>query len=505
MNPPGPKAYRSWTPELYAQQAHSPATQLPEDDLVFFLIDVVPTLNLSRIHAPYQDETRGAPPFDPTMMTCLLLYAYCVGVFSSRKIAQACERNLALLAIVGDQRPDFRTISLFRKDHLEAFADVFVQVLRLAKAAGLVRLGTIAVDGTKVQGNASRHKAMSYGYMTKEVDRLRAEIDELLKQTQDVDAQDDAALGARRGDELPEDLRRRQDRLATIEAAMKRLEAEARAEAEAERQRRDQVEAERQRTGTKRRGRPPGPLVETPAEEAQTNFTEPELSIMKTANKGWDCCGNAQASVDDGCQIILACDVTAQCNDKQQAEPMAQATRGQLDQAGIAPAVDESGARPQIPAALDTGYFSAQAVEALEREGFDPHIATERQRHPSATLTAAPDSPPPAGAGLLEPSACPGVPPAAPESPPATAKEKMQAKLKTPAGRAVYARRKAIVEPVFGQIKEARGFRRFLLRGLNKIRGEWRLVCLTHNLLKIWRYGREILDGSPCAVVEGRV
>ena len=202
MNTPGAKAYRPWTPELYAQQAHAPAAKLPEDDLVFFLIDVVPKLDLSKIHAPYQDETRGAPPFDPAMMVCLLLYAYCVGVFSSRKIAQACERNLAFLAIVGDERPDFRTISLFRKDHLEAFADVFVQVLRLAKAAGLVRLGTIAVDGTKVQGNASRHKAMSYGYMTKEVVRLRAEIDELLKQAQDVDAEDDAVLGAQRGDRV---------------------------------------------------------------------------------------------------------------------------------------------------------------------------------------------------------------------------------------------------------------------------------------------------------------
>src|SRR5271166_3378184 len=240
MNTAGGKAYRPWTPELYAHQAHAPAAKLPDDDLVFFLIDVVPKLDLSQIHAPYQDETRGAPPFDPAMMVCLLLYAYCVGVFSSRKIAQACERNLAFLAIVGEERPDFRTISLFRKTHLEAFAEVFVQVLRLAKAAGLVRLGTIAIDGTKVQGNASRHKAMSYGYMTKEVDRLRAEIDQLLKQAQDVDAQDDAALGTRRGDELPEELRRRQDRLATIAAAMKRLEAEARAEAE--RQRRDQVE-----------------------------------------------------------------------------------------------------------------------------------------------------------------------------------------------------------------------------------------------------------------------
>ena len=480
MTAAGAKSYRPWTPELYAQQTHSPAAKLPDDDLVFFLIDVVPRLDLAQIHAPYQDETRGAPPFDPAMMTCLLLYAYCVGVFSSRKIALACERNLAFLAIVGEQRPDFRTISLFRKNHLEAFADVFVQVLILAKAAGLVRLGTIAVDGTKIQGNASRHKAMSYGYMTQEVGRLRAEIDQLLKQAQDVDADDDAVLGTRRGDELPEELRRRQDRLAAIEAAMKQLEAEARAAANAERQRREEAETERQRTGTKRRGREPGPIVETPAEKAQVNFTEPELSIMKTANKGWDCCGNAQASVDDGCQIILACEVTAATNDKQQAEPMARATRDQLDQAAIAPPLDESGARAAIPAALDAGYFSAAAVSGLEREGFDPHIATERQRHHSATSAA----------GDSEPA-----------SEPATPQEKMRAKLKTPAGRAVYARRKAIVEPVFGQIKEARGFRRFLLRGLEQIRGEWRLVCLTHNLLKIWRYGSHILRGSCCALI----
>src|SRR3954454_20618286 len=268
MNTLGGKSYRPWTPDRYAQQAHAPATKLPEDDLVFFLIDVVPTLDLAPIHATYQDETRGAPPFDPAMMTCLLLYAYCVGVFSSRKIALACERNLAFLAIVGLDRPDFRTISLFRKTHLDAFADVFVQVLRLAKAAGLVRLGTIAVDGTKVQGNASRHKAMSYGYMTKEVVRLRAEIDALLQQAETVDTQDEAVLGTRRGDELPDEMRRRQDRLAVIEAAMKQLEAEAKAAADAERQRRAEDEAERQRSGKKRRGRAPGPIVDTPSEKA---------------------------------------------------------------------------------------------------------------------------------------------------------------------------------------------------------------------------------------------
>jgi Transposase DDE domain len=319
---------------------------------------------------------------------------------------------------------------------------------------------------------------MSYGYMTKEVVRLRAEIDALLRQAQDVDAQDDAALGTRRGDELPAELRRREDRLATITAAMRRLEAEAQAAADVQRQQRADEEAERQRTGKKRRGREPGPIVETPAEKAQTNFTDPELSIMRTANKGWEYCGNAQASVDGTCQIILACDVTDQCNDKQQAAPMAQATREQLEAAGIAPAAEETGARPLIPATLDTGYFSAPAVVALEQEGFDPYIATERQRH----HTAPPASPP-------EPA------------PPATAQERMRAKLLTASGRAVYARRKTIVEPVFGQIKEARGFRRFLLRGLAPIRGEWRLVCLTHNLLKIWRYGSEFLHGSRCALI----
>src|SRR3954462_7605781 len=238
MSEPQRKTYRPWEPQRYRQEAQSPDAKLPEGAVVFFLLDLVPKLDLRRFYAPYEDETRGAPPFDPAMMVCLLLYAYCVGVFSSRKIAQACERHLAFVAIVGSEQPDFRPISLFRKTHLDAFADVFVQVLRLAQAAGLVRLGTIAVDGTKVQGNASRHKAITYAYMTKEEARLRAEIEALLKQAEDVDTQDDAALGTRRGDELPAEMRRRQDRLAVIEAAMKRLEAEAKATADTERRRR---------------------------------------------------------------------------------------------------------------------------------------------------------------------------------------------------------------------------------------------------------------------------
>jgi transposase len=247
------KTYRPWEPQRYRQEAHSPEAKLPEGDLVFFLLDTVPQLDVSRFYAPYETETRGAPPFDPAMMVCLLLYAYCVGVFSSRKIALACERNLAFIAIVGQDRPDFRTISDFRKRHLEACKDVFVQVVRLAGEAGLVKLGNVSTDGTKIQGNASRHKAMSYGDMTKEVERLREEIATLVTQASQQDEAEEAALGSRRGDELPAELARREDRLAMIEAAMQRLEARAKADADAERQRRAEAEAERERTGTKRR------------------------------------------------------------------------------------------------------------------------------------------------------------------------------------------------------------------------------------------------------------
>src|SRR5256712_13557778 len=233
MSDPGGKTYRPWEPQYYRQELHSPEGTLPEGVRVFFLLDSVPQLDLGRFYAPYERETRGAPPFDPAMMVCLLLYAYCVGVFSSRKIALACERNLAFLAIVGSERPDFRTISDFRKLHLESFKEVFVQVLRLAAAAGLVKLGNVSTDGTKIQGNASRHKAMSYGYMKKEVERLREDIEALVTQAyQQADAEE-AALGSRPGDALSAELARRADRLATIEAAMQRLEAQAKVEADA--------------------------------------------------------------------------------------------------------------------------------------------------------------------------------------------------------------------------------------------------------------------------------
>ena len=456
------KTYRPWNPEHYRHEAHSPAAKLPQDDLVFFLLDTVSHLDLSRFYAPYEDEPRGAPPFDPKMMVCRLLYAYCVGVFSSRKIAQACERNLAFIAMVGQDRPDFRTISDFRKLHLAAFCDVFVEVLRIAGESGLVKLGNVSTDGTKLQGNASRHKAMSYGYMKKEGERLREDIEALVTQAYQQDAEDAAALGSRRGDELPAELARREDRLATIEAAMRRLEARAKAEAEAARQRRAEAEAERQRTGQTRRGRAPKAVDETPDDKAQMSFTDAELHSMQTNKKGWDYCANAQASVDGAYQIIVACDVTAEANDKQQALPMAQLTVAHLEQAGIARPTDAAGVVQKIPGTYDSGYYSAAAAEAVEQLGFDPYMATGRQRHHGSDSEVA-------------------------ESP-TTAKERMAAKVRSPAGRALYARRKVIVEAVFGQIKEGRGFRRFLLRGLANIRGEWCLVCLTHNLLKLWRY-----------------
>ena len=468
----GCKTYRAWDPRKNQQQAYSPEGELPEDDLVYFLLDTVPMLELSAFYAPYERETRGAPPYDVAMMCTLLTYAYCVGVFSSRKIAAACERNLAFKAIVGAGPPNFRTISDFRKIHHEAFADLFVEVLRLAGAMGLVRLGNLAIDGTKVQANASRHKAMSYAYMTKEIERVRAEIKALLARAEEVDAEEDAALGSRRGDELPDELKRRDDRLRVLEEAKKRLEAEKRQRAEEERGRRQQAEAEREAEGQKRPGRQPQPVSETPADKAQTNFTDPEAKIMKTNNKGFDYCYNAQAAVDETCQIIVAAEVSAQANDKQQGVPMAQASRANLEEADILPqpqaqptALAQSPPR-KIVATLDAGYFSEEAVAGIEKLGFDPHIATGRQQHNTPPVPIA-EGPPPEGA---------------------TAKERMAHKLGTKLGREHYAKRKRIVEPVFGQIKHVRNFRRFLLRGLKKVRGEWNLVCLTHNLLKIWRY-----------------
>jgi transposase len=466
------KTYRPWNPEAYRQQAHSPAEKLPEDDLVFFLLDVIDQLDLTALYALYEDELRGAPPFDPRMMTCLWLYAYSIGVYSSRKIAQACDRNLAFMALVGDERPDFRTISDFRKLHLDALSDMFCQVLKLAHAVGLVQLGAWATDGSKFPGNASRHKAMSYGYLQKDEARLKAEIAALLQQAQQTDEAEDALLGTRRGDELPEELRFREQRLAKIQQAKQRLEEQACAAAEQQRQQWQAEEAARRQAGKPARQEPT--FDATPADKAQTNFTDPDLKIMPQANKGWEYAGNAQMVVDDACQIIMACEVVRETNDKRQAVPLAEQALANLASAEIARPVTATGQVQPIVSLEDSGYFSTEAVAGLEALDLNPYVAPQRQKHHAE-----------AAAGTVETAA--GTPEPAAGTAEAAA-EQMRAKLRTPLGRAVYGLRKGVVEPVFGQIKGARGFRRFSLRGLKKVRGEWRLVCLTHNLLKIWRY-----------------
>jgi transposase len=459
------KNYRPWDAQQGSQQAVSPQEALPEDDLVFFLLDTVPTLDLSAFHQHYAGELRGQPPFDVTLMVTLLVYAYSVGVCSSRKIAAACERNLAFRAIVGDGPPDFRTISDFRKIHQAAFRPLFVEVLRLAGEMGMVKLGNLSTDGTKMGANASRHKAMSFGYMDKELARLEAEVEQLLKQAEQADAEQDAALGSRRGDELPEELKRREDRVVKIREAKARLEAEARVKAEEEQRRRDDEQARREAEGRKRRGKEPAPVDPTPEDKAQTNFTDPEAKIMKQPDKGFDYSYNAQAVVDGANQIIVAAEVTNQANDKQQGVPMAKAALANLEAAGIERAKAADGTAVPIPNTADTGYFSEKAIAELEEMGIDPHVATGRQKHNEAPV--------PTVEGEVASTA--------------SGKEKMRQKLRTAVGKLLYAARKAIVEPVFGQIKSARGIREFLRRGLEKVSAEWQLICLTHNLLKIWR------------------
>jgi transposase len=459
------KNYRAWDPQQNGHDAISPRQALPEDDLVFFLIDLIPQLDLRLFHEYYAQDLRGQPPFDVTMMVTLLVYAYAVGIRSSRKIAAACERNLAFRAIVGADRPDFRTISDFRKIHLAALKPLFLEVLRLAGEMGMVKLGNLSTDGTKIGANASRHKAMSYGYMDKEIERLKTEIDQLLKEAEQLDAEQDAALGSRRGDELPDELKRREDRLAKIGEAKARLEAEAGVKADEDQRRRDQAQAQREAEGRKRPGKEPAPVDPTPEEKAQTNFTDPEAKIMKQSNKGFDYSYNAQAVVDGANQIIVAAEVTRAANDKQQAVPMAQAALANLEAAGIQRPKGIDGTPTPIPNTADTGYFSESAVEGLEQLGMDPYLAVERQKHHAATVTLETMAPAPETSVL----------------------EKMKHKLRSAPGKALYAARKQIVEPVFGQIKAARGIRGFLLRGLEKVSAEWQLICLTHNLLKIWR------------------
>src|SRR6478736_6609737 len=358
------KTYRDWSPDQPSIFPPSPRDWLPEDDLVYFLLDTVATIDLAPFFAYYERETRGQPPFHPRMMVSLLLYCYATGTRSSRKIMRRCQVDVACRVIVGDDIPDFRTISDFRRTHLDRLEALFVEVLKLCALAGLAKVGTIALDGTKIKANASRHKAMSYDRMPQEEARLKQEIATILAEAESADATEDAAHGpGRRGDELPQELARRQSRLAKIQEAKALLEERARTEAAEEAARR----LEEGKT-------PPAvaPADAVPQPKDQINFTDPESRIMKVSNKGWDQCGNAQA-VANGNQIILAADVTDEANDKRQAVPMMDQARENLDAAGVK--------QPIGAGLMDSGYYSEANTAALEERGIDPYVATERLKH----------------------------------------------------------------------------------------------------------------------------
>jgi transposase len=450
------KTYRDWSPNQSYLFPPSPQDWLPEDDLVYFLLDTIATIDLSPIFAHYERELRGQPPFHPRMMVALLLYCYATGTRSSRKIMRRCRTDVACRIIVGDDIPDFRTISEFRKTHLARLEALFVEVLKLCALAGLAKVGTVALDGTKVKANASRHKAMSYERMQEEEKRLKEEVARLLAEAEATDAAEDATHGPdRSGDELPEELARRQSRLAKIQQAKAELEERARQEAAEEAARR---EAEGKSPPAK------APAEVTPKPKDQINFTDPESRIMPVANKGWDQCGNAQAMANEA-QIILAADVSDQANDKRQALPMMDQARANLDAAGVNQAIGAG--------LMDSGYYSETNTVELERRGIDPYVATERLKHNEEI--------PPVPRGRIPDSL--------------TAKQRMARKLRTKKGREKYAKRKGIIEPIFGQVKQVLGFRQFSLRGLAAMRSEWRLMCAVHNLLKLWRH--------TCAAVAG--
>ena len=450
------KTYRSWNPDQSYLLPPSPRDWLPENDLVYFVLDVVRGLDLSAITSKYETgDGRGFPPYHPRMMAILLLYSYTQGCFSSRRIMKRCERDAAYRVIVQQDVPDFRTISDFRKLHLSELEGLFVQVVRLCQKAGLVKLGHVSLDGTKVKANASRHKSMSYGYMKQEEKRLRKEMRDLLRQAENKDAEEDEHYGVDlRGDELPEALARRKSRLKRIQEAKKALEVEAQAAAQVERKRREQEDG--QRGDTPRKGRQRKPIQEVPDDKAQYNFTDPESSIMKVNNKGFDQCGNAQAVVDREHQVVIAADVTNQSNDKKQLAPMLEQSKHNV---GRGPRIKKFSA--------DSGYFSEANVKEAERQKVDAYIATGRLKHHER----------------VQP--CPRGRP----SPGLTVKERMARKLRTKKGRQTYAQRKWISEPVFGQVKRGLGFVQFLLNGLENMRAEWRLVCMAHNLKKLHAAG----------------
>jgi transposase len=483
------KSYRPYAPAQTYLLPPSPTEWLPEDHLAYFVLELLEGLDLGEIERAIQaKDHRGERPYSPRMMTALLLYGYAVGVFSSRKIARATFEDVGFRVLAAGEHPHFTTINEFRSTHRAAFAGLFQQVLEECMAAGLVKLGHVAIDGTKMKANASKHKAMSHERMEKDEARLKAEVESLLARAEAVDAAEDELYGVgQQPSDLPAELRRREDRLAKIRevrAALERDTAKARAaklsqladelrskaadptvsaqQSEAfmtKAAQHDQQSAELDDDAPEPpaadsdlpRNTPPADPSGTPKPTAQRNFTDPDSRIM-FRDGGFLQAYNAQIAVDEAHQIIVAAALSNQAPDAQYFEPM------------LRRAVDNCNAVPAVVTA-DAGYFSVENVRAAEHMGTEILIAVGAHLN-----NGVPDDAPPPLEHLQT-----------------AHRTAMRARLLTPGGHAAYARRKATVEPVFGQIRSCRGFRQLSLRGLVKARCEWLLVCATHNLLKLWR------------------
>ena len=421
------KTFRPYEPDQLLLMPPSLQDWVPEGHLARYVSDVVDgVLDLSAIEDTY-DEERGYPPYHPAMMVKLLLYAYCTGTYSSRRIADKIRDSVAFRFLAASNEPDFRTISDFRKRHGEALKGLFDQVLQLCREAGLVKLGRVAIDGTKIKANASKHKAMSYGRMKQKESETLRQVKEILRRAEQIDEEEDRRYGRdKRGEELPEELATREGRLKKLREAKAALEAEARRKAEAE-------------------GK--DPKQAKPPDKAQRNFTDPESKIQKTSD-GFIQGYNAQIAVDEQFQIIVAQHVTPAAVDVNEIVPAVESIEAAM------------GRSPEQVVA-DAGYWSEQNVVRLEAKGIESFIATEKMKHGGI---------PPAPRGRLPKEM--------------TTRQRMARRLRTKRGRKIYARRKAVAEPVFGQIKHARGFTQFLRRGLERVGQEWALVCLAHNLVK---------------------
>jgi len=451
------KTFRAWKIDEPLMLPPTVGDFVAADHLARFVLNVVrDEIDLAAIAGTYGSE-RGQPPFDPTMMTALLLYSYCCGIYASRRIAKACRERVDFMSIVGLDAPDFRTVSDFRRRHLKALSGLFGQILQLCEKTGLVKLGHVALDGTKIRANASKHKAMSYERMENRASELEAEVAKWLSTAEAADAEEDKLYGRdKTGDEMPDWVADKKLRAEKIRKAKAELEAEAKAAAEAKLKAGAEAAERRAAEGRRKSGRQAAPPCTEPDAKAQKNFTDPESRIMKSKD-GFVQAYNAQAAVDAEAQIIVAHDVTKSAVDCGQLVPMTDAIEINL------------GRKPEQLSA-DAGYCSEANLEALENRTIDAYVATGRARD--------------AVAGAVKGAATTTTPPPEPASAP-TRVESMRAKIKAGGHASPYRLRKQLPEPVFGQIKQARGFRQFLLRGFEMVRAEWAIVCTAHNLLKL--------------------